>query len=66
MLDFHIHFFKIIMEQPLTYQQLLAEAFEENAANQLVYTRETEDDQDDEVDPYDVDKYRENKLVDQE
>ena len=54
------------MEQPLTYQQLLAEAFEENAANQLVYARETEDDQDDEVDPYDVDKYHENKLVDQE
>lgn len=52
-------------QQPLTYQQLLAEAFDENAKDQLVHDR-YEDENDDEVDAYDVDKYNENELKDQD
>ena len=49
--------------QPITYQQLLAEVFDENARNQLVDAQEYEEE---DVDAYDVDKYSENEIEDGE
>lgn len=49
--------------QPITYQQLLADVFDENARNRLVDAQEYEEE---EVDPYDIDKYSENEVDDHE
>jgi hypothetical protein len=64
-LYFHIPVLSVRMgeQQPLTYQQMLAEIYEENAANQYVVERfyENED-----VDGFDVDKYSELEIEDRD
>ena len=49
----------------LTYQQILAEQYEENAKNLLVYQQEYENDEED-VDEYDPDTYNNNDLPEKE
>jgi len=51
------------MEQTPTYQELLAEVFEENAKNTLVYQQEFEDD---EAHPYQDEDYSEEELEDKD
>jgi hypothetical protein len=51
------------MAQPPTYQELLAEVFEENAKNVLVYQQEFEHD---DAEPYEEEDYSENELEDRE
>ena len=49
----------------LTYQQILAEQYEENAKNLLVYQQDYENDEED-VDEYDPDNYNNNDLPEKE
>jgi len=51
------------MAQPPTYQELLAEMFEENAKNVLVYQQEFEND---DAAPYEDEDYSENELEDKD
>ena len=51
------------MAQPPTYQELLAEVFEETARNVLVYQQEYEDD---DAEPYEEEDYSENELEDKD
>lgn len=50
-------------KQPPTYQELVAEAYDENAKDQLVYDQYIDEENDD-VDAYDAEKYEENELKD--
>lgn len=50
------------MAQPTTYQELLAEVYEENAKSVLVHQQEYEDD----AEPYEEEDYSENELEDKE
>jgi hypothetical protein len=51
------------MEAPTTYQELLAEVYEENAKSNLVYQQEFEDE---DAHPYQDEDYSENELEDKE
>jgi hypothetical protein len=51
------------MAQPPTYQELLAEVFEENAKNVLVYQQEFEND---DAEPYEDEDYSDNELEDKD
>lgn len=62
---FHIPVLSVRMgeQQPPTYQEMLAEIYEENAANQYVVDRFYEDE---DVDGFDVDKYSELEIQDKD
>ena len=62
---FHIPRLSVRMgeQQPPTYQEMLAEIYEENAANQYVVDRFYEDE---DVDGFDVDKYSELEIQDKD
>ena len=51
------------MEPPTTYQELLAEVYEENAKSNLVYQQEFEDE---DAHPYEDEDYSENELEDKD
>jgi hypothetical protein len=51
------------MAQPPTYQELVAQVFEENAKSVLVYHQQYEDD---DAEPYEQEDYEENELEDRE
>ena len=51
------------MAQPPTYQELLAEVFEENAKNVLVYQQEFENE---DAEPYEEDDYSDKDLEDKD
>jgi len=51
------------MAQPPTYQELLAEVFEENAKNVLVYQQEYENE---DAEPYEEEDYSDNELEDKD